>query len=81
LTEHHKAIGCSHCYHTGYAGRKAIYEIIPITSELTHKIKSNVLEINQYLKEKNIRTLKENALDLVVKGETSIDEVYALLID
>ena len=81
LTQHHKAQGCSKCYHTGYSGRKAIYEIIPITAELTEKIKANVLEINSYLKAKNIRTLKENALDLVKEGLTSIDEIYALLID
>jgi len=81
LKNHYKAVGCSKCYHTGYAGRKAIYEIIPITKELTKLIKSNRLEIDDYLTKKNIRTLKTNAIDLVTQGETSIEEIYALLLD
>ncbi len=81
LTSHYKAVGCSSCYHTGYSGRKAIYEIIPITSELTELIKKNVLEIDEYLTKKNIRTLKQNAINLVANGDTSIEEIYALLID
>ena len=81
LKDHYKPVGCSKCYHTGYAGRKAIYEIIPITKELTELIKKNVLEIDDYLSKKNIRTLRANAIDLVVKGETSVEEIYALLID
>jgi len=78
---HYKPQGCEKCYHTGYSGRKAIYEIIPITKELTELIKKNVLEIDEYLSLKNIRTLKTNALDLVANGETSVAEIYALLID
>jgi len=81
IKDHYKPQGCEKCYHTGYSGRKAIYEIIPITKELTELIKKNVLEIDEYLSQKNIRTLKTNALDLVANGETSVAEIYALLID
>ncbi|WP_117885603.1 GspE/PulE family protein [Aureibaculum luteum] len=81
LTQHYKAVGCSDCFHTGYSGRKAIYEIIPITRELTEQIKKNSLEIDAYIKTKKIATLKDNALQLVVTGETSIEEVYPLLTD
>lgn len=79
ITEHYKAIGCEKCYHTGYDGRKAIYEIIPITKELIDKIKKNELEIDKYVETKNIATLKSNAIELIEKGITSIDEVYSLL--
>jgi len=81
LTHHYKAVGCGTCYHTGYSGRKAIYEIIPIRKELIHYIKDNVLEIDSYLKEKQIRTLKANAIELIMEGTTSIEEVYPLLTD
>ncbi len=79
FTNHYTAQGCEECYHTGYTGRKAIYEIIPITKELMEQIKNNRLEIDEYLKENNIKTLKDNALRLVQSGETSIEEVYSLL--
>lgn len=81
LIEHYKAVGCGECFHTGYSGRKAIYEIIPITRELTEYIKKNRLEVDEYLKTKKIATLKDNALQLIVTGETSIEEVYPLLTD
>jgi type IV pilus assembly protein PilB len=81
IKTHFKAVGCNNCYHTGYAGRKAIYEIIPITKTLIQHIKLNDLEIDNYLNEHNISTLKNNAISLVEKGITSIEEVYALLAD
>lgn len=77
--QHYEAVGCHHCHHTGYHGRKALYEILPIGRELAGPIKENVLEIDDYLKEKNISTLRDNAVRLVQEGKTSIEEVYALL--
>ncbi len=79
LKTHYEANGCNSCHHTGYQGRKAIYEILPITQDLMLPIKDNVLEIDTYLKEREIGTLKTNALDLIKKGTTSIEEVYSLL--
>lgn len=81
ISSHFTAVGCNQCYHTGYQGRKAIYEIIPITKELVNHIKQNDLEIDTYIKDNDIGTLKSNAIQLVQEGETSIDEVYALLSD
>lgn len=81
LTTHFRAVGCNACYHTGYSGRKAIYEIIPITAALAEHIKNNTLDIETYLRENNINTLKSNAIQLVQHGTTSVEEVYALLMD
>ncbi|WP_323028504.1 GspE/PulE family protein [Gelidibacter japonicus] len=81
MKTHFTAVGCSECYHTGYNGRKAIYEIIPINKSLINHIKNNALEIDDYLSEHKIKTLKLNATDLVSNGVTSIEEVYALLSD
>lgn len=81
LKTHFKAIGCNSCFHTGYNGRKAIYEIIPITKTLVTYIKQNDLEIDDYIAQRKIATLKSNAISLVEQGITSIEEVYALLTD
>ncbi|MGC1633160.1 MAG: GspE/PulE family protein, partial [Gelidibacter sp.] len=81
MKTHFVAVGCSECYHTGYNGRKAIYEIIPINKTLVNHIKNNALEIDNYLIEHNVKTLKINAINLVREGMTSIDEIYALLSD
>lgn len=79
LGHHYVAVGCHDCHHTGYLGRKAIYEILPIKKELETSIKTNALEIDAYFKEHNIPTLRTNAIGLIQQGITSIEEVYALL--
>lgn len=79
ITHHYVAKGCDHCYHTGYKGRKAVYEVIPIDAELASKIKSGIFDISKELKEREIKTLTENAFDLFEAGDTSIDEIYSLL--
>lgn len=81
LTHHFEASGCQDCYHTGYSGRKAIYEILPIGKELMNSIKNNQLSIDDYLKEQKVQTLKTNAINLVQEGVTSIEEVFSLLMD
>lgn len=81
LNQHHVPKGCDHCYYTGYKGRKALYEIIPIDVDLAENIKSNNFNVAQLLKEKKIKTLKDNAFELLEKGVTSIDEVYSLLMN
>ncbi|TMM52147.1 type II/IV secretion system protein [Maribacter algarum] len=79
LKSHYAAVGCNTCHHTGYHGRKAIYEILPISKDLMVPIRDNHLEIDNQLKEKGIMTLKDNALNLIKSGLTSIEEVYSLL--
>lgn len=81
IKTHHKAVGCSECYQTGYRGRKAIYEIIPITKELVQKIQDKELEVSEYLEKKNIHALQTNALNLVAEGVTSVEEIYPLLVN
>ncbi|MEX0288099.1 MAG: GspE/PulE family protein, partial [Flavobacteriaceae bacterium] len=79
LEDHFLPQGCNACHHTGYKGRQAIYEILPITNELVPSIKENHITIEGYFGDKNLSTLKINAIDLVQRGITSLEEVYALL--
>ncbi len=81
ITTYYKPVGCPKCYYTGYSGRQAIYEIIPITKTLKHKIKSNDLDIENYCVENNITNLQQNALQILKNGQTSIKEVYPFLLD
>ena len=79
LKKHYVAVGCSKCFHTGYLGRKAIYEIIPVNKNLELSIKQNDHQIDDYLKNRNLATLRTNAVRMVFSGETSVEEVYSLL--
>jgi type IV pilus assembly protein PilB len=81
IAEHYVANGCEHCYFTGYKGRKAVYEVIPIDQELSAEIKGGNMNINELLKERGVHTLAENAFDLFSAGKTSIEEIYPLLLN
>jgi len=79
VSHHYLAKGCERCYYTGYSGRKAVYEVIPLDQELTEEIKKNNLYINPLLQERGIKTLGENAFALFAGGQTTIEEIYPLL--
>ena len=78
ISTHYVAKGCQKCYHTGYKGRRAIYEILPMTSETILAIKNDTLEQSGLLK--GCR-LSDKALELFEQGITSLDEIYAILIN
>ncbi|HYG49474.1 MAG TPA: ATPase, T2SS/T4P/T4SS family, partial [Flavobacteriales bacterium] len=78
---HYAAVGCPNCHYTGYKGRKALYEVIPIDAELSDNIKSGNYKVDELLKERNIKTLAENAFECFESGLTSMEEVYALLLN
>jgi type IV pilus assembly protein PilB len=71
--------GCENCYYTGYKGRKAVYEVIPIDQDLAFEIKKGNMYIQNLLQERGIQTLAENAFRLFSQGLTSIEEIYPLL--
>jgi len=77
--EHFIAKGCEECFYTGYKGRKAVYEVIPIDSELADKIKNSIYDVSEEFKARGIKTLAENAFELFEAGETSLEEIYSLL--
>ena len=81
LEYHYTPQGCQNCHHTGYKGRMALYEIIPITKPLQNAIKAEELEIDAYLKEAQIPQLKDHASRLIQEGITSIEEVFSLLVN
>lgn len=78
IKTHHIAVGCHNCYHTGYKGRRAIYEILPMSHDVTQAIKDNTLEQSGFMENQK---LSHKALDLFTKGLTSIDEIYSILIN
>ncbi|MFD0766143.1 GspE/PulE family protein [Mucilaginibacter lutimaris] len=71
--------GCGKCFFTGYKGRKAIYEVIPIDLELSGEIKKNNQQVNDLLDARGIGTLAGNAFSLFRDGATSAEEIYPLL--
>ncbi|OWK68716.1 GspE/PulE family protein [Pedobacter sp. AJM] len=80
IATHYMATGCAACYFTGYSGRKAVYEVIPIDASLSQEIRNGNMAIGDLLEEKQISTLSKNAFRLFAQGLTSIEEIYPLLL-
>lgn len=78
---HYIARGCEECYYTGYHGRKAIYEVIPIDLELSNLIKQNSSNIEKFKHEKKILSLAETAYNDFILGNTSLEEIYPILLN
>ena len=80
----YKGEGCNKCNQTGYKGRAAIHEVMLIDDEIKELIDNNarVAEIKKTSIEHGMITLKQNCIDLVLRGLTTIDEmakvVYSL---
>ena len=71
----HRGAGCLQCSGTGYQGRVAMYEVMPIHG-LGHVIvKGSSEEIFEAARELGMRTLREDGLRLALAGITSVDEV------
>ena len=69
--------GCRECHNTGFKGRAGIYEVMVIDAELKRLINRRASEsdIRLYLAETGWRTLREKALDVVDRGESTLEEV------
>jgi general secretion pathway protein E/type IV pilus assembly protein PilB len=76
-----KANGCNECYYTGYSGRTAIYEVIPINHEFAGYIKDRKDDINPALESNSILSLSYQAFNLFTEGQTSLEEVYPILLN
>jgi type II secretory ATPase GspE/PulE/Tfp pilus assembly ATPase PilB-like protein len=73
-------VGCEECHYTGYSGRMALFEVIPITSALRESIRKEQNQVTEYLNEKGIASLQQSALSALKSGRSSLQEVYPLLI-
>ena len=73
----YKAAGCENCFNTGYRGRAGIFEIMV----LTERLKSLILKtfdsnrIKNEAVQQKMRTLRQDGMQKVLQGVTTIEEV------
>ena len=73
----YKGTGCIHCGNTGFRGRVAIHEVMPMTSKLRDlTIHSySAAEIERAAVDEGMRTMQQDGIDKALKGFTTISEV------
>ena len=69
--------GCDTCMGTGYKGRSGIFELMVVDDEMREMIIANasVVALRTKAQEKGMRFLRDDGLDKVLKGMTTIEEI------
>jgi type II secretory ATPase GspE/PulE/Tfp pilus assembly ATPase PilB-like protein len=68
-------VGCRACGNTGYHGRTAIYEVLPVTGEIRKLIGHTTEEIHDKAVEAGMITLEQDGHRIALAGVTSLEEV------
>ncbi len=69
--------GCDECFQSGYAGRTAIYEFLPVDQDLRTQVMSGATasEIKRDAAARGMISLRADGRDKICAGDTTIDEV------
>ena len=70
--------GCPKCSNTGYRGRIAIHEVLPINKQIREMVTGGATteQLKDYAVEVlGMRTLKQEAISLVEQGITTVEEL------
>jgi len=69
--------GCNICGNTGYIGRLGIFEVLEFDDNIRHLIidKASTAVIQEYVEKSGVKTLKQDALEKVLAGLTTLEEV------
>ncbi|MBU4590880.1 MAG: GspE/PulE family protein [Candidatus Omnitrophica bacterium] len=81
--ELYRGKGCEACSDTGFKGRIGIFELLVMTDAIREMVLNNAssTEISQKAKEMGMRTLKEDGMEKVRRGYTTIQEVLRVTQD
>ena len=76
-----KGSGCDTCHGSGYKGRLGLYEVLVPDAHLRHLIASQVAitEITEYARGKGFLTLREDGMNKVQQGQTTLEEIFRVL--
>ena len=70
-----KAIGCPECGNVGYRGRIGIFEVLPLTDEISRLIGAPTREIEAAAIREGMFTLRDDGIRLSISGVTTLEEV------
>ena len=78
---YYQAVGCSNCGGSGYTGRMAVHEMLPMTKTLRELIgrKAPEVDILTAMRQQGMRFLIDRSLEKVREGETTINEIFRVM--
>ncbi|MEP6876493.1 MAG: ATPase, T2SS/T4P/T4SS family [Burkholderiales bacterium] len=75
----HASPGCSQCDSTGFKGRAGVHELMVISRELRRLVQTGARAeaLQEVAMREGMRTLRQDGIEKVLAGHTTIDEVRA----
>jgi type II secretory ATPase GspE/PulE/Tfp pilus assembly ATPase PilB-like protein len=76
---HHHSPGCEKCHDTGFRGRAGLHELMTVSRPVRHLIQTGARaeEMQQAALAEGMRTLRQDGIEKVIAGITTIGEVRA----
>jgi type IV pilus assembly protein PilB len=71
----HRSKGCARCSGTGFRGRVALYEVLPVTAEIRQLIDAPTDEIFAAALRAGMLTLRQDGIRLCLEGVSSLAEI------
>ena len=77
-----RAVGCGQCAKTGYRGRLAVHEVMPVTEEIERMIvrKAATDDIAALACEQGMQPLRHDGLAKVLRGYTTLEEIGRVIV-
>ena len=78
--KYYRGRGCAHCGGTGYSGRTGVFEMLEMTNDVVEAINSDDSGVFVQAARRQMagETLRRDAVRLVIKGRTTIDEAMRI---
>ncbi|MGH9283025.1 MAG: GspE/PulE family protein, partial [Acidimicrobiales bacterium] len=78
----HRAVGCTRCGRSGYRGRFAIHEVMPVNEELAHLILTHASSevVRDLAVRQGMTTLRQDGLLRVGSGLTTFEELLRVVV-
>lgn len=75
-----KSVGCPRCFGTGFAGRRAIYEVYRMSEEMRNIIykTQDLVELKRAAVRSGALNLRANGWRKVIRGQTTVDEILSI---
>ena len=79
----YRAVGCKECRNTGYHGRRAVFEMMPLSPSIRQMLLQGASsgQIKEEARKKGMKTLFEDGLRLARAGTTTLDEALRVTKD
>ena len=78
--KYYRGRGCAHCGGTGYSGRTGVFEMLEMTNDVVEAINSDDSGVFVQAARRQMagETLRRDAVRLVIKGRTTIEEAMRI---